>query len=172
MDLDYLLSIDPGAHSAWVLWVRDDAAWTPTRHGRESAPTVVECRRLLGALLPDWSRAAVVVEGQYQEPRARAEAHGRRASPWYDVIALVESRCRWQHAAELAGATVEVAAPGTWIPAMTRGAPGETSKARIRWVVERLLPGMKLGRDEWDAAGLGAWWVQRMGGRVMRGGEE
>lgn len=162
--VDHLLSVDPGAHSAWVLWERagESPTWSPRRVGREAAPTALECRRLLGQLLPDWGRAALVVEGQFFSGKA---GH----SPWHAVEKLVEARCRWQHAAELCGAAdVTVVRGSEWIPKLTRGAPGEDSKARIRFVVEHLLPGVPLRADEWDAAGLGCWWVREHGGRVAR----
>lgn len=161
MALHWLLSIDPGTHSAWVLWEQvAPGRWSPIRVGRETAPSVRECLDVLGGLLPTWCEAAVVVENQFYVPK-------RGFSPWNDVATLIEIRCRWQHAGEIArAAQVEVVAPGRWIPAMTKGAPGGTSKDRIRWTVSQLLPTVPLAGDEYDAAGLGAWWVREQGGTV------
>jgi hypothetical protein len=172
--LQHMLSVDPGATSAWVFWARSGAGvWSPTRVDRGPAPDVREARRLLGALLPDWSAAALVVEDQFYIDHRVAQRRGCQSSPWQDVARLIEARCRWQHAAELAGAgLVEVVTPGRWIPAMTRGAPGADSKARIAGVVERLLPGVPLRSDERDAALLGCWWVQERGGVVRVRGRE
>jgi hypothetical protein len=158
----WLLSVDPGTHAAWVLWECSGSTWTPVRVGRAKAPSACDCRALLGQLLPDWSEAVVVVEGQFYSGR-------KGQSPFQDVARLMELRCAWQHAAELAGATVEVVAPWRWIPAISSGAPGETTKQRIKWVVARLLPGLRLRADEFDAAGLGCWWVQGHGGKVRVG---
>lgn len=153
-----LISVDPGTHAAWCLWERlGERRWTPVRVGREPAPTVGDCRRILRGLLPSWREAALVVEGQFYTPR-------KGFSPWNDVATLIELRCRWEDAAVLEGAAeVLVAAPGTWIPALTRGAPGASSKDRIRFVVGQLLPGVPLVGDEHDAVGLGCWWVRGRG---------
>lgn len=160
MDRRTLLSVDPGTHSAWALWREvADGRWDLTRVGREKAPSARECVALLRELGVSGPEAHLVVEGQFYSPK-------RGFSPWNDVALLIELRCRWLAAAELLEATTEVVTPGLWIPAMTKGAPGADSKARIRWVCGMLLPGVPLAGDEHDAALLGAWWVRRSGGIV------
>jgi hypothetical protein len=134
---------------------------------------VLRCQRLLESLGVDWTQAHVVVEGQFYVDHTVSKRRGYQSSPWTDVERLIECRVAWQSAAALLGASTSTAAPGTWIPQTTKGAPGATSKERIQLVVRRWLLGVPLAGDEHDAALMGCWYVRSIGGRVVvAGGEE
>jgi len=157
-----LLSVDPGTSAAWVLWREvAEGRWAPLRVGREKAPSTRSCLALLGQLGLGGPSDTLVVEGQFYTPK-------RGFSPWTDVATLIELRAWWMAAADLLGVAVEVVPPGTWIPVMTKGAPGATTKDRLRWVCGVLLPWVPLAADEHDAAALGVWWIKRAGGRVVQ----
>jgi hypothetical protein len=154
--MTHVLSVDPGVHSAWALWERSRLA----RHGRLENADVCSVFALLGEILSDWRGASVIVEGQW------LRQHGRNPGTHFGaVLRLIESRCAWHHAAELAGADVEVIDPGRWIPAVSRGAPGDTPAERVRWICDRRFPGVAGSNDEAAAIMLGAWWLARRGTR-------
>lgn len=174
-ELLWLLSVDPGTHSAWVLWEHDvmvARAWRPVRVGRlelpaTGEPRVLRCQRLLLALGVDWSRTHVVVEGQFYVDHRVSKRRGYQSSPWTDVELLIECRAAWQDAATLLGASTSTALPGAWILAMTRGERGSDSKARIKAACRRRLPRLELVADEHDAALLGLWWLQEQRARLV-----
>jgi len=121
----WMLSVDPGTHSAWALWECVGIVWMLRRVGRTHDARICEVWELLGELLGDWRDAHIVVEGQWHSC-VGVMRRERGAAPWSDVAVIIESRCVWTAAAELAGASVEVAPAAMWIRAMTAGAPGET----------------------------------------------
>ena len=165
----WLVSVDPGTKAAWVLWERTASTWTPVRIGRAKAPSAPQTKRLLELLVPEPSQAHLVVEGQFYVPPRRG---GYQSSPWNDVARLIELRCRWEDGAAELGISSEVAAPGTWIKAMTKGARGKTSKDRIAAMTAQWLPGIDLIGDEHDAALLGVWAIRRWGHGVVVKREE
>ena len=134
-----LLAIDPGVSTGWALFV----AGKLEESGRMKGPSFTVALEFVRQTRPD----LLVVEGQWFAP-------GRNFA---SVASLIEHRCAWVHAAELEAIPCELAAPKTWIPAMTRGAPGADTKARIRSVVQARFPGQKFKRDEEDAVLLGVW---------------
>lgn len=163
----WLLSVDPGTHSAWALWECVGIVWELRRVGRMHEARICEVTNLLGELLGDWRDAHVVVEGQWHSCTA-ALRRQEGAAPWPDVVVIVESRCAWEYAAELAGASVEVVPPATWIRAMTAGIDGADSDARIKAAARARWPQLELEADEHAAVLLGTWWTQRAGVVVGR----
>lgn len=176
--MDWLLSVDPGTHSAWALWRRDNEAdsWSLVASGRLEAPDAPEVFALLGELSApdgpvDWARAHVVVEGQWYRPptRGRDGAARYHSADFGSVMTLIESRCAWIDAAAIAGAQTEVVPPGEWIPAATKGAPGATSTERVAAMARWWMPGLRMvGADEPAAVLLGIWWLRERRQRIVR----
>lgn len=177
--MTHLLTVDPGNSSGWALWDRDPGARALTlrRFGLlrlDAVDGVLEATELLGELSPSWLGARVVVEGQwFRCPACHAREHGREAgrgstlSLFRTVQRLIENRCAWQHAARMAGAEVEVASPGTWIPAVTKGLLGKSPDDRIRQRVRQEWPQLDATADEHPALLLGLWWAQKHRGRCV-----
>jgi len=87
-----------------------------------------------------------------------------KAAPFNAVMKLIESRCAWQHAAQIAGLEVHVV-PARWVKSMCSGAPGERTTDRIRWVVERRWPESDWTEAERAAVLLGQFWIESQRGR-------
>lgn len=162
-----LVTVDPGTNAAWVLWEQQNQCiWTPQRIGRIKAPSAPETRRLLEQIVPDAARAHLVVEGQFYADYRASARRGYQSSPWQDVARLIELRCRWEDGAAELRMSSEVVLPATWIPKMTKGAPGKDSKARIAAMAAQWLPGIDLVADERDAALLGVWRIRGWGHQI------
>lgn len=173
--ISWLLSIDPGVEAAWALWAIHGRWGLLERIGRArqrikggyKAPGVLECKRLLDEFSVskgiDWSSAEVVVEGQFFLDFKQAAAAGYQSGSWNSIGKLIEARCAWVDAALVCGAQVEIADPKHWIPAMTRGAKGDDSKARIKAMVAARSRGrVEAIEDENDAILLGCWKLEEM----------
>ena len=153
----HLLSVDPGEHSGWVLWQCLAAqVWAMVRRGRVEDADAVDIMAVLAELqdgVGDWRGQELVIEGQYIGPNEQA------------AIRLIERRCAWVDAAEIAGIQCDPPVnPSSWIAAMTRGCPGRTSTERIEEACRRRWPSLDLTGDVAAAALLGAWWIERHGG--------
>jgi len=163
-EISWLLSVDPGTNSAgWALWHLDGDLIELKSWGRlHNAHHASQHDELLMSLLPAWDRAHVVVENQwYREPTWKNGQKVYHSAPFNRVQRIIEDRVRWTAAAEILGATTELADPGKWIPNMTHGAPGETPDDRIKWACSKRWPSVELVDDENPAVLLGTWWAER-----------
>ncbi len=153
----WLLSVDPGEHSGWVLWQRlAGETWVMHHWGMLEDPRAPEVTELLAELQDitgSWVGCLFVVEGQYvgENPQSALE--------------LTARRCYWEAAAELAGCDMEFPVnPSRWISAMTKRASGKTTDERIEAACAVRWPRLELKGDVAAAALLGAWLIERRRG--------
>jgi hypothetical protein len=151
-----MISVDPGVHCGWARW----QCGVPVAVGHMTDPDAVDVWTFFREHRVE-SPDVLVVEGQWfnHERAKRGEAAHFGA-----VAKLIESRCAWQHAAQIAGLEVHVV-PARWVKSMCSGAPGERTTDRIKWVVERRWPESDWTEAERAAVLLGQFWIEQQRGR-------
>lgn len=174
--MNRLVSIDPGARSGIALWMAEQGASRPGHHHggfwlAEWRAVAMPARgphlAIARAALAEWDVGigdTVIVEGQWAIERRTAAGRRARAASGRDVIALVERRCAWEHAGEIATCQrTEVIEPKDWMT-IAKHCPDVTPGKRVRWLIAEALS-IRTGLDEAAAIGLGLWWLRGGGGK-------
>ena len=162
--MTYLLSVDPGRKSAIAVWNDDtDLLHVGRIDGMEPRIIYDLLRNLTGdGSIFGIQKWKVIVEGQwFRLPTMRNGRKVYHSADFKSVSKVVESRAYWIAAAKILCLDTEIIDPGVWIPAMTRGAPGETPDARIKWAVKQRFQERKIIADENAAVLMGIFYSNK-----------